>query len=243
MSTHDKHILEKSKEHLIQEEGHFSVRIPFNEKKNQLHGNVELARTRLQSLQNRFKRDKQLQEDYEAIITDHEEKGYIRRLTEKENEVTKWWLPHFPVINRMKDTTKVRIVFDAAAKSWGNSLNDAIEIGPKLQGDLIKILLRFRRYSVALACDISEMYLQIRIDKEDRPWLRFLWQTKEGKEYVFEFERLVFVFEEDGTEGDGHSQGRFIGLEGLGTSVVIGISSPSFSPLSFPPPSIQPFSI
>ena len=43
MSTHDKHIFEKSKEHLIQEDGRFSVRIPWNEKKHQLLGNVGLA--------------------------------------------------------------------------------------------------------------------------------------------------------------------------------------------------------
>ena len=36
-------------------------------------------------------------------------------------------------------TTKVRVVFDAAAKHDGKSLNDAIWPGPKLQRDLVDV--------------------------------------------------------------------------------------------------------
>ena len=40
----------------------------------------------------------------------------------------------------------------------GKSLNDVIQPGPKLQQDLVDVLLRFRRYPVALGCGIAEMY-------------------------------------------------------------------------------------
>ena len=66
--------------------------------------------------------------------------------------------------------------------------------GPKLQGDLFDVLLRFRRYPVRLACDIREMYLQIRIPTEDRSYFRFLWRGLEieRRPDVYEFERVVF---------------------------------------------------
>ena len=47
---------------------------------------------------------------------------------------------------------------------------------------------------MAIACDISEMYLRIEIAPVDRPFHRFLWrdlnQCKEPEEY--EFSRVVF---------------------------------------------------
>ena len=46
----------------------------------------------------------------------------------------------------MKDervTTKVRVVFDAAAKHNGKSLNDTIWPGPKLQRELVDVLTGF----------------------------------------------------------------------------------------------------
>jgi len=57
----------------------------------------------------------------------------------------------------------------------------------------IDVLLRFHRFPVAVACDVSEMYLQIRIPLEDHPKFRFLWRNLEvdRKPDVYEFERVV----------------------------------------------------
>ena len=73
-------------------------------------------------------------------------------------------------------------------------MNDHILPGPKLQTNLFDVLLRFRRFPVVIACDVSEMYLQIRIPPEDRPNFRFLWRNLEVDRDpdVCEFERVVF---------------------------------------------------
>ena len=105
-----------------------------------------------------------------------------------------WYLPHFPICRPDKTTTKTRIVFDASAKYQRKSLNDEILPGPKLQNSLFDVLMSFRRYLVAVACDIKEMYLQIRIAVQDRSYFRFLWRDLEPqrKPDVYEFERIVF---------------------------------------------------
>ena len=77
--------------------------------------------------------------------------------TDNDCDLAKWYLPHFPVVRKDRSTTKVRIVFDASARYNGTALNDVIYQGPKLQNDLFNVLLRFRRYPVALMCDIAEM--------------------------------------------------------------------------------------
>ena len=85
-------------------------------------------------------------------------------------------------------------MFDASAKHKGVSLNDEILPGPKLQNDLVDILLRFRRNPIALVADISEMYLRIQIAPPDRRYFRFLWRDLDikRKPEVYEFERVVF---------------------------------------------------
>ena len=86
-------------------------------------------------------------------------------------------------------TTKTRIVFDASDK-----LNEELYAAPKLQNSLFDVLLRFRRFPAAIACDVSEMYLQIRILIEDRSKFRLPWRNLEvdRKPDICEFERVVF---------------------------------------------------
>ena len=93
-----------------------------------------------------------------------------------------------------KTTTKVRIVFDCAAKCNGISLNDMIHAGPKLQQDLFNVLVRFHRNPVGIACDIKEMYLQIEIEEQDRSHFRLLWRDLDPNRDpdIFEFGRVVF---------------------------------------------------
>ena len=93
-----------------------------------------------------------------------------------------------------KETTKTRIVFDASAKYEGVSLNDVIYQGPKLQRDLFGVLLRSRRFPVAMVCDIAEMYLRIGLSKEDKPYHRFLWRGTNHNQppKIYEFNRVLF---------------------------------------------------
>ena len=113
---------------------------------------------------------------------------------EHEKSKSKLYLLHFPVIRLDKETTKTRILFDASAKYDGVSLNDVIHQGPKLQSDLFDVLLRFRRFPVAVVCDIAEMYLRIWITPEDKPYHRFLWRGTNQNSHpdIYEFDRVVF---------------------------------------------------
>lgn len=67
---------------------------------------------------------------YCDIIEDYLKKGYVQKVTK--TDVGQWFLPHFAVVNSEKTTSKVRVVFDAAAKLNGKSLTDTIHPGPKL---------------------------------------------------------------------------------------------------------------
>ena len=66
--------------------------------------------------------------------------------------------------------------------------------GPKLQKDLVDVLIRFRCHPVALVDDISEMFLQVGLAEEDRPYHCIMWRNMEANKRpdIFEFQRLVF---------------------------------------------------
>jgi len=123
------------------------------------------------------------------------DKGYVRKLeTEVENDGPSWYLPHFPVIREDRETTKVRIVFDSAAKCNGKSLNDAMLTGPKLQRDVLEILLRFRQKPVALVADIKEMFSQVVLAEKDRRYHRLLWRDLDVTKSVEVYEAVRLVF-------------------------------------------------
>ncbi|UYV76740.1 hypothetical protein LAZ67_14001924 [Cordylochernes scorpioides] len=90
----------------------------------------------------------------------------------------RYYLPHHPVIKEKSCNTKLRVVFDASAKTdSGLSLNDASIPGPKIQQDLFHIILRFRIHPVAINADIAKMYRQIKISQEDSEFQRIVWRN------------------------------------------------------------------
>ena len=83
-----------------------------------------------------------------------------------------YYLPHHCVF-KDSTTTKLRVVFDASSKSpYGNSLNDCLLLGPRLQDDVFVILISFRLHQYALSADVAKMYQQVGLDKSDRDFHR-----------------------------------------------------------------------
>ena len=103
-----------------------------------------------------------------------------------------YYLPHSCVVKEERVTTKVRMVFDASAKnSEGQSLNDQLLEGPKLQLDIVALLLKLRMKKIVLVSDVSKMFHQILIQEPYRDYYRFLWNfdmdAEEPKIYRFKF--------------------------------------------------------
>ena len=127
-----------------------------------------------------MEKNPEIAEAYQKVIEEYLEKNYIRQVQPDEPKpTTEWLLPHFPVVRADRTTTKTRIVFDASAKFRGKSLNSEALPGPKLQADMLSILIRFRKELVALVGDISQMYHQLVLTLADRPLHRFLWSNSD----------------------------------------------------------------
>ena len=92
----------------------------------------------------------------------------------------------------VKRVQSLRPVFDASAPGYnGVSLNDCLETGPSLIPNLAEILIRFRRYKVAMIANITKAFLQIQVRKEDQDVHRFLW-NQNGVIRIMRFARVPF---------------------------------------------------
>ena len=73
-------------------------------------------------------------------------------------------------------------------------MNDIMYTGPKLERELVEVLVRFRRFPVALVCDVAQMYLYISIAPKAQQYHRFLCKDLNQNKVPdhYEFNRLVF---------------------------------------------------
>ena len=132
---------------------------------------------------------------YDQIIQDQKEKGIVEAV-DHEPTGKAFYLPHKPVIRELAETTKIRIVFDASAKTSSSaaSLNDCLETGPPTQNLIWDILIRNQSRPITLSGDIKQAFLQIRVREAERDVLRFHWVTDmdRNKKETLRFTRVLF---------------------------------------------------
>jgi hypothetical protein len=140
------------------------------------------ALKRFQYLESKFRRNPEFKSKYSQFIEEYKSLNHMELVpASEENMVDKFYLPHHGV-ERESVTTSLRVVFDASAKdSNGKSLNDFLEIGPKLLPDLFKVLIKFRTYKIALSADIEKMFRQILVNPNHANYQRILWRFDETK--------------------------------------------------------------
>jgi hypothetical protein len=156
--------------------------ILFKPDAKKLRNNYTMALKRFHSMERKLKMDPQLEKDYDVEIKALFERGDARWLREDEiDEPIAFYMPHRPVVRPDKETTKIRPVFDASAKTRdGISLNSEILKTPVLHPALTGILMRFRMKPIGLTGDISKMFLRMGILPEHEKFQRFLARPEPG---------------------------------------------------------------
>ncbi|XP_071057548.1 uncharacterized protein [Onthophagus taurus] len=119
-----------------------------------------------------------LRQEYNNFLKEYEDLGHMTLTSfDKCDYDIVIYLPHHAVIKQTSSTTKVRVVFDASAKTTsGLSLNDVLKVGPKIQSDLFDIVVRMRMHPIVITADAEKMYRMILIHKTQRDFQRILWR-------------------------------------------------------------------
>lgn len=178
--------------------GRYRVNLPWKTDFRPQNNGYEMSTARLNQLTNKLRKDEPLLQQYDATFKAQLQDGIIERAPSMQNQSGCHFLPHHGVVKTNRETTKLRIVFDASAKASKTSLslNDCLEKGPNGIPHIFNLLLNFRRHPIGLTADIEKAFHQIVIDPKDRDALRFLWiddVSKPSPELVqYRFCRLVF---------------------------------------------------
>ncbi|KAL3116802.1 hypothetical protein niasHT_001874 [Heterodera trifolii] len=153
------------------EDGRYSIRLPWRDPIPAFPSNFAVAYRRLTNLINRLQRMPEVLEQYRAVIEEQFKTGIIEEaaigVSQREH-----FIPHQAVIT----PKKLRVVYDASAHAKGApSLNDCLLRGPVWLPDLAGMLLRFRACQVPVIADVEKAFLMVGIEEADREVCKFLW--------------------------------------------------------------------
>jgi len=137
-----------------------------------LSSNYPQALIRLEQLKRKFEKNARFRQQYTEVIEGYIRKGHARKVESTDRNV-QFFLPHHGVFHPQKPS-KLRVVFNCAAKFHGRSLNDELLSGPDLMNNLVGVSFRFRVGKGEFTCDIDSMFHQIRTPISDQRFLGLL---------------------------------------------------------------------
>ncbi|XP_011860709.1 PREDICTED: uncharacterized protein LOC105557892, partial [Vollenhovia emeryi] len=154
--------------------GRYTVRLPFRPAEREFGNSRAIALRRFYGLRKRLDANPVLKQEYERVMNEYIDLGHMSLISDEAEGG--YYLPHHAITKSTSNTTKVRVVFDASAKTnKGISLNDTLMTGPTIQSKLFEHLVRFRTHRYVLTADIEKMYRQIWVHPNDRQYQKVFW--------------------------------------------------------------------
>ena len=197
LSLEEKQVLQHYKQkHSRSESGMFIVPLPKRDNSKSLGESRSKAVRRYLSLEQSLSSTGRKTE-FDDVLKEYFELGHAEVIPQadlKKPLDKVFYLPMHTVWKDSSTTTKLRVVFDASAKSsTGVSLNDTLTVGPTIHPSLIDVLLRFRFHRIALTADVSKMYRAIGLADTDKDFHRFMWREKPSDSLVdYRMTRVTF---------------------------------------------------
>ncbi|XP_066971914.1 uncharacterized protein [Macrobrachium rosenbergii] len=159
----------------INADGRMTVEMPWKPGfPEALECNKPQAEIRLMSQEKRLIKNGTFDE-YSEEIQKLIDSCFVRELYPEESRDEGWYLQHHAVYQLHK-STKVRIVWNSAAKFNGLCLNDGFYKGPGFLNSLLYCLLHWRMKSIGIAGDVQKMFNQILMAEKDQRYHRFVWR-------------------------------------------------------------------
>ncbi|XP_066589587.1 uncharacterized protein [Prorops nasuta] len=163
--------------------GRYIVKLPFKNNKVELGQSRNNAFSAYLKLETRLRRDRELAGQYNQFLQEYLDLGHMSLVNKREESRLIYFLPHHPVIRKSNSSSKIRVVFNASARSTnGRALNDCMLSGPKLHNDLSDVILLWRFHKYVITADIEKMFRQILLSYPDTLYQCIFWRPSESSE-------------------------------------------------------------
>ena len=185
------HVRQQFSQQITFNQGRYEVHLPWKQSHPHLPDSYDLCKRRLGGLLKRLSQNPEQLRHYDSIIQEQLQQGVVEIVREpaKYKSGRLHYLPHHGVFRHDKQTTKLRVVYDA-------SLNNCLHTGPNFGQNILDILLQFRLHRIALLGDVEKAFLMVSVAECDRDALRFLWVSDVNQPQheiiVMRFTRVVF---------------------------------------------------
>lgn len=195
LSKNDERALQIMEQTIKKVDGRYEIGLPYKYENFKFPASKTMAIRRLHLVEKKMDADPHFAKTYCEKIEEYLNKTYASKLADdksSEDEKT-FYIPHLGVTNPNKPG-KWRFCMDCRAKTNGMSLNDLLLKGVDFVPPLLAVLWRARIRRVAFMADITEMFHQIVIRKEDRNSQRFLWRgmRRTGEPDIYVMNRMIF---------------------------------------------------
>lgn len=159
--------------------GRYGIRLPFDDRADQLGQNKHVVRKQFLSLEKRLQINPEVRGQYIDFMREYISNGHMTLASNASDDG--YYTPHHCVFS----SRKFRTVFNASYPSdTGLSLNDIQLVGEKLQADLATLLQKFRRHHIALTADVKKIYRQIEVHPSDRKYQKIFWRESPEEELL-----------------------------------------------------------
>ena len=176
----------------------FETTYQWDVPREELIPNYQAVEATMKRTLKKLEKDPVWQDTYDQQLQTLIDKGVAREL--EPGELDRWiasgknhyYTAHQMVIHPHNKTTPIRVVFNSSQKFKGFSLNSSWNLGPDMLANLQSTLLRFRRDIVGAQGDISKMFYQVRVSKDEEMMQLFIWKFHgEDKVRTFAMTRLI----------------------------------------------------
>lgn len=154
-------------------QGRYIVSFPFHTDPSKLGESYNMALSRFYNIERKLLRNPQLYEEYRNFMSEYEQLGHMKLVSSP----GEYFIPHHAVVKHVGEKMKLRVVFDASAKTSTNiSLNQLLFVGKKLQSEITDLIFHCRFFKYMFTADICKMYRQIEVSVSDRKYQHILWR-------------------------------------------------------------------
>ena len=168
----------------VDEEGYIEVGLLWKGK-SRPKNNGRTALGIFLGMERRMRTNNGLWQAFDDNVQDWLQKGYAR-VVDISHRHDGFFIPTFMVVREDKNTTKFRLIVNGKFQFDDKCINDYLYSGPNVMNKLADVLLRFRYHKYVLTCDISNMFLRIRVPEKDRKFLRFYYRDPKGELQIVE---------------------------------------------------------